>query len=93
MRQSSGALPCLKSKWARRLFDRVKGRFVLTDAGNEMREIGLGIARSFEAIDRRVNGRDQNAEGIVRLTAPRSFADTVLPRYLMNFSEAHPMFG
>lgn len=80
----------LEGQMGTRLFDRVKGRFVLTDAGNEMREIGLGIARSFEAIDRRVNGRDGNAEGIVRLTAPRSFADTVLPRYLMNFSEAHP---
>lgn len=80
----------LEEQTGTRLFDRVKGRFVLTDAGNEMREIGLGIARSFEAIDRRVSGRDGNAEGIVRLTAPRSFADTVLPRYLMNFSEAHP---
>ncbi|WP_105427574.1 LysR family transcriptional regulator [Neorhizobium tomejilense] len=80
----------LEEQTGTRLFDRVKGRFVLTDAGNEMREIGLGIARFFEAIDRRVSGRDGNAEGIVRLTAPRSFADTVLPRYLMNFSEAHP---
>lgn len=80
----------LEEQTGTRLFDRVRGRFVLTDAGNEMREIGLGIARSFEAIDRRVSGRDGNAEGIVRLTAPRSFADTVLPRYLMNFSEAHP---
>ena len=80
----------LEEQTGTRLFDRVKGRFVLTDAGNEMREIGLGIARSFEAIDRRISGSDGNAEGIVRLTAPRSFADTVLPRYLNNFSEAHP---
>lgn len=80
----------LEEQTGTRLFDRVKGRFVLTDAGNEMREIGLGIARSFEAIDRRISGRDGNAEGIVRLTAPRSFVDTVLPRYLMNFNEAHP---
>lgn len=73
-----------------RLFDRAKGRYVLTDAGSEMREIGLGIVQSFEEIDRRIAGRDENAEGTVRLTAPRSFSDTVLPGYLASFAERHP---
>lgn len=83
-------ISALEEQTGTRLFERVKGRYVLTDAGDEMREIGLGIAQSFEAIDRRVSGRDGSAEGIVRLTAPRSFADAVLPHYLADFCDAHP---
>lgn len=83
-------ISALEEQTGTRLFERVKGRYVPTDAGDEMREIGLGIAQSFEAIDRRVSGRDGSAEGIVRLTAPRSFADAVLPHYLADFCDAHP---
>lgn len=79
----------LEEQMGSRLFDRVKGRYVLTDAGVEMREISDGIVRSFQEIDRRVAGRDDNASGTVRLTAPRSFSDTVLPRYLADFTAAH----
>ncbi|MEM9631805.1 MAG: LysR family transcriptional regulator [Pseudomonadota bacterium] len=80
----------LEKQMGTRLFDRDKGRYVLTDAGAEMREIGLGIVQSFEEIDRRIAGRDENAEGTVRLTAPRSFSDTMLPGYLASFAQAHP---
>jgi len=83
-------MSALEDQVGTRLFDRVKGRYELTDAGVEMREISGGIARSFEEIDRRVAGRDESAEGTVRLTAPRSFSDTVLPRYLADFAQAHP---
>ncbi|MFD1697196.1 LysR family transcriptional regulator [Roseibium aestuarii] len=83
-------MSALEEQVGTRLFDRVKGRYLLTDAGNEMREIGIGIVRSFEEIDRRVAGRDESAGGTVRLTAPYSFACTVLPRYLAQFSEAQP---
>jgi DNA-binding transcriptional LysR family regulator len=83
-------MSALENQMGTRLFDRVKGRYVLTDAGAEMQEISGGIARSFEEIDRRVAGRDEGAEGTVRLTAPRSFSDTVLPRYLADFAKAHP---
>ncbi len=83
-------LSALEEQVGTRLFDRVKGRYVLTDAGAEMRDISGGIVSSFEEIDRRVAGRDESAGGTVRLTAPRSFSDTVLPRYLAVFAETHP---
>lgn len=73
-----------------KLFDRVKGRYVLTAAGTEMQEISAGIISSFEEVDRRIAGRDEAAAGTVRLTAPRSFSDTVLPRYLGEFAREHP---
>lgn len=73
-----------------RLFDRVKGRYVLTPAGTEMRDISAGIINAFEEVDRRIAGRDEAASGTVRLTAPRSFADTVLPRYLGDFTREYP---
>ena len=80
----------LENQTGTRLFDRIKGRLILTDAGNELRDIGLGIAQSFEAIDRRVSGRDGTIQGVVRLTAPHSFSHTVLPRYLAEFCTTHP---
>ncbi|KEJ95980.1 LysR family transcriptional regulator [Pseudosulfitobacter pseudonitzschiae] len=83
-------MSALEEQVGTRLFDRVKGRYVLTDAGAEMRDISGGIVSSFEEIDRRVAGRDETAQGTVRLTAPRSFSDTVLPRYLAEFATAHP---
>jgi len=86
-------MSALEAAMGTRLFDRVRGRYVLTEAGAEMREIGLGIAGSFAEIDRRVAGRDDEARGVVRLTAPRSFSDTCLPRYLGAFTDAHPGIG
>ncbi len=83
-------LTALEQNLDARLFDRVKGRYVLTDAGAEMLDISRAVARSFEEIDRRVAGRDTDIGGVVRLTAPRSFSDLVLPRYLKAFAEAQP---
>ena len=51
-------MAALETDLGTRLFDRVKGRYVLTDAGREMQVIGQSIARSFDDIERRVAGRD-----------------------------------
>lgn len=83
-------MSALEKSVGARLFDRVKGRYVLTEAGAEMEGIGRTIAQSFEEIDRRVAGRDDDVRGVVRLTAPRSFSDTVLPSYLADFQSAYP---
>jgi DNA-binding transcriptional LysR family regulator len=82
-------MSALEEQVGTRLFDRIKGRYVLTDAGVQMHEISGDIVRSFDEIDRRVVGRDETASGVIRLTAPRSFSDTVLPRYLAEFTGAH----
>ncbi|TYC54135.1 LysR family transcriptional regulator [Rhodobacterales bacterium] len=83
-------IAALERQVGTRLFDRVKGRYVLTDAGADLKEIGAGIITSFEEIDRRVAGRDEVATGTVRLTAPRSFSDSVLPGYLAEFARDDP---
>lgn len=83
-------MSALETDLGTRLFDRIKGRYVLTDAGREMQRIGQSIAGSFDDIERRIAGRDKTASGTIRLTAPRSFADLHLPGVLARFSEAHP---
>ncbi|MHA7775493.1 LysR family transcriptional regulator [Roseibium sp. M-1] len=83
-------MAALERQVGTKLFDRVKGRYVLTDAGTEMQEISAGIISSFEEVNRRIAGRDEAAAGTIRLTAPRSFSDTVLPRYLADFARVHP---
>jgi DNA-binding transcriptional LysR family regulator len=80
----------LEADMGTRLFDRIRGRYVLTDAGGEFITLAREIARGFEAIERRVAGRDDAASGVVRITAPRSFADGALPGYLRELSEAYP---
>lgn len=83
-------MSALEEAMGTRLFDRIKGRYMLTEAGAEMQTIGRNILQSFEEIDRRVAGKDEDVKGVVRLTAPRSFSDAVLPRYLADFSAAYP---
>lgn len=80
----------LEKQIGTRLFDRIRGRYVLTDAGRDMQDLALDIAQGFDDIGRRIAGRDTGAEGLVRLTVPRSFAETVVPRYLADFCEVYP---
>jgi molybdate transport repressor ModE-like protein len=80
----------LEADMGTRLFDRARGRYALTEAGQELQALAREIARGFEAIDRRVAGRDGEAEGLVRITAPRSFADRELPRYLTDLRRECP---
>ncbi len=80
----------LEKEMGTRLFDRIKGRYVLTDAGIEMDRVAHSIAHSFEDIDRRIAGKDEGASGVIRLTAPRSFSDNELPRYLTEFNRLYP---
>lgn len=56
-------MSALEEQVGTRLFDRVKGRYVLTDAGAEMRDISGGIVSSFEEIDRRVMRPGRNRSG------------------------------
>lgn len=83
-------ITALEEEMGTRLFERIKGRYVLTDAGQEMQAIGRGIESQFDAIDRRIAGRDTGTAGTVRLTAPASFAAGPLPRFLAEFRAAHP---
>lgn len=80
----------LEEEIGTRLFERDRGRYELTEAGSALLERARTIAESFDEIARDVAGRDQSLSGVVRITAPSSFACHFLPEYLHSFCQAHP---
>jgi DNA-binding transcriptional LysR family regulator len=83
-------LKTLEQDIGARLFERVGGRYGLTEAGEALLLHAQAIAGSFDEISREVAGRDQKLSGVVRLTAPTSFSYTFLPEYLASFRQEHP---
>jgi DNA-binding transcriptional LysR family regulator len=73
-----------------RLFDRVQGKYSLTDAGTDILDLSRTVAVAMEDIDRRVSGTDVQLKGRIRLTAPASFSGHVLPGYLAEFRQDYP---
>lgn len=73
-----------------RLFDKVQGKYGLTDAGAEILDLAQSVAVAMEDIDRRISGTDVELKGRIRLTAPASFASHFLPGYLAAFRQAYP---
>lgn len=73
-----------------RVFDKVKGHYVLTDAGEEILSLARTVAVSIEDIERRGTGSDVQLKGRVRLTAPASFSYYFLPAYLSELRVEYP---
>lgn len=73
-----------------RLFDRIKGRYELTETGEELAIYAGQISTGFHQIERKIVGRDVQTEGIVKLTAPESLSYYFLARYLKDFKRLHP---
>ena len=73
-----------------RLFDRIQGRYELTEIGTRLHgkvRIMSGIA---EDAAREIIGDDDAPGGEVVVTAPSSFAHHYLPGYLLELSTLHP---
>jgi len=73
-----------------RLFDRIDGKYELTQLGDELLKLAKPVSLSFEEIERHIIGKDLKPHGTVRITAPTSFAYYFLPKYLKAFSKIYP---
>jgi len=73
-----------------RLFEKVRGRYRLTEAGEDIVDLARTVAVSIEDIDRRISGSDIELKGRVRVTAPASFSCFFLPGLLAGFRSAFP---
>jgi len=73
-----------------RLFERLNGRYELTEIGEEMLGHAQRISHSFADIEREIAGKDTQAKGTVRITAPSSFSYHELPKHLVELSKLHP---
>ncbi|WP_366554135.1 LysR family transcriptional regulator [Aquibaculum sediminis] len=73
-----------------RLFERVPGGYLLTPAGEEMRESALRVEAEVAAIGRKVRGQDLRLSGSLRITTIDMLALWLLPRHLTRFRTDYP---
>jgi len=50
--------------------------------GNELLDLARNVENSFDSIDLHIVGKDTQAKGIVKITAPNNIAYRYLPRYI-----------
>ncbi len=73
-----------------RLFERLNGTYELTELGEDMLVHAQRITHSFDDIERHIAGKDTKPKGVVRITAPRSFAYNLLPKHLAELNKLYP---
>lgn len=73
-----------------RLFERTKGFYQPTDAGQELVLAAERMEQEALAGDRAVTGRDQQLVGNVRITSTESIAACFLTRHIPSFQKQYP---
>jgi len=73
-----------------RLFERLNGRYELTELGERVLTQGRSISHAFDDIERQLAGQDTQPKGIVKITAPSSFSYNDLPQHLAKFNQLYP---
>jgi len=73
-----------------RLFERLNGHYELTQLGEDMITHAQQITQSFDDIERHLAGKDTQPKGVVRITAPSSFAYNILPNQLRELNKQYP---
>lgn len=75
-----------------RLFDRGPGGLTLTEAGAELVELAEEVEASIDTVDRRLEGRDLELVGTVRLSMPDFLVRAVAP-HLARFGADYPQIA
>ena len=73
-----------------RLFDRHKGRYVATTAGEELAATGTAVAATAERTLRKVAGYEMQPSGVVRITTTDSIAMHLLNSALLQCRATYP---
>jgi DNA-binding transcriptional LysR family regulator len=83
-------LGAIEARLGVRLFDRHKGGYVPTAAGEELERVAAGIDEQVAELDRRLTGRDLRLEGTLRVTTVETVAASLMPAVLARFAAAYP---
>ena len=73
-----------------RLFERLPSGYLLTPAGEELREAAQRIEEEILAVGRQLRGQDLRLSGSLRLTTIDMLALWLLPRHLASFRRDYP---
>ena len=83
-------LAAIETRLQARLFDRLRGRYTPTQAGDELIQAALGMAPFAQQAEMRVLGQDLRPSGHVRITAAGIIVSHLLPPALARFTKAFP---
>ena len=83
-------LDALEARLNTRLFERQRGGYLPTEAGEMLAQEARAIAPRVDDIERRLLGRDLRLTGSVRLTTAFVAMAYLLPQPLADFAAAHP---
>lgn len=83
-------LDVIESRLKTRLFDRVRGRYTLTEAGHEIEQAATAFEPLALAAETRVQGLDLRPSGDVRVAAASFVVEHLLPGVLVQFASAFP---
>lgn len=86
----SRRIRALEQQIASPLVERKASGYVLTEAGEELKETALRIEKELLSFEGAVGGQSDDASGELRITAIANMASTVLMPYFARFSAAHP---
>ena len=80
----------LEKQIASPLVERRVSGYVLTEAGEELKETALRIEKELLSFEGAVGGQSDDASGELRITAIANMASTILMPIFARFSAAHP---
>ncbi len=83
-------LASIETRLKARLFDRVRGHYIPTVAGDELIRAAESMAPLARHAEMRVVGQDIRPSGHVRITAPGIIVSHLLPPVLEQFATAFP---
>lgn len=83
-------LEAIESRLKTRLFDRVRGRYTLTQAGHEIEQAASAFEPIALAAETRVQGQDLRPSGDVRVAVAPIIVEHLLPGVLAQFASAFP---
>lgn len=80
----------LENRLRVRLFERLPSGYVMTSAGEILRQQLGGVGDRIEAAQRQLTGLDLRLSGTIRLTSTDTLMHTLLMPHLVEFRKAHP---
>ncbi|MBK6974807.1 MAG: LysR family transcriptional regulator [Sterolibacteriaceae bacterium] len=83
-------LDLVESRLKTRLFDRVRGRYTLTQAGEQIVDAASAFEPVALAAETRVRGQDLRPRGNVRVAAASIVIEHLLPGVLVQFASSFP---
>ncbi len=83
-------LATLEASLGVRLLDRTPDGYVLTSAGQDVRERAERLEQEAQSLERSVGGRDERAAGIVRIACAEAIAGHILAPSFATLHQDHP---